>query len=289
MGLAGGILLIGGAFPGEGWAQGVSGAVANRASIIQEKMARLQDGMQAQAKVDSPPIRVVMTMQRFEPLMKEGKLTDAEAVLDRALELLEKSQKGEDSLGKKLSQVQKGAEASVKAGRPPIRLAMAMSRFEPLMKEGNDVEAETLLDRALELLEKAKKGEDSLERKLGQVAKGMEELQKQGKDPSVIGLAISRFEPLLKEGKDTEAEKVLDRALKFLKSKDLKKESEAQGYVRVQEKMQEVQRRLPEWKKAGGKEEEIAPIGGPVGELIQSGKLEEAEQSLDKLLEILRK
>ncbi|MBI2926675.1 MAG: hypothetical protein HYY24_13345 [Verrucomicrobia bacterium] len=66
----------------------------SRLSTLQPKMQKVQAGVERWQQDSRDPSPVVEVMQDFEPLMKEGKFKEAEAVLDRALERLsEKEQK----------------------------------------------------------------------------------------------------------------------------------------------------------------------------------------------------
>jgi hypothetical protein len=55
---------------------------------LQRKMQQIQAGVQRWQREGRDPSRVGEIMQGFEPLMREGRPHEAEAVLDRALELL---------------------------------------------------------------------------------------------------------------------------------------------------------------------------------------------------------
>jgi len=61
--------------------------------VLQGKMEKIQAGVQRWQNDGRDPSTVAETMQEFEPLMKQGKHKDAEALLDRALKLLNESEK----------------------------------------------------------------------------------------------------------------------------------------------------------------------------------------------------
>jgi len=61
--------------------------------VLQGKMQKVQEGVQRWQNEGRDPREVGEIMQEFEPLMKEGKHKEAEAVLDRALKLLRESEK----------------------------------------------------------------------------------------------------------------------------------------------------------------------------------------------------
>ena len=184
----------------------------------------------------------------------------------------------------KIQKVQEAAEKRGKEGRPPIAAMMAMQRFEPLMKAGKYKEADELLDRALGYIDRAPGKEEPLEKKLIQVHKGVKAVQAKGEDPMLIGMVMSQFEPLVKQGKGKEAEKILDTALKLLKNKDPRKVPEAKPYVRVQDKIREVQQKAPQWAASGGDLSKIDSLMKKLDPLMKEGKLQEAEALLDRAI-----
>jgi hypothetical protein len=56
---------------------------------LQAKVAKIQKTVQQRVEAGHPPHDVARLMQSFEPLIKQGQVEAAEAVLDRALEQLE--------------------------------------------------------------------------------------------------------------------------------------------------------------------------------------------------------
>ena len=61
--------------------------------VLQGKLQNVQEGVQRWQNNGRDPSTIAEAMQEFEPLMKQGKLKDAEALLDRALKLLNESEK----------------------------------------------------------------------------------------------------------------------------------------------------------------------------------------------------
>ena len=61
--------------------------------VLQGKMQKVQENVQRWQNEGRDPSAVAEIMQELEPLMKQGKLKDAEALLDRALKLLNESEK----------------------------------------------------------------------------------------------------------------------------------------------------------------------------------------------------
>ena len=61
--------------------------------VLQGKMQKVQENVQRWQNDGRDPSAVAEIMQELEPLMKQGKLKDAEALLHRALKLLNESEK----------------------------------------------------------------------------------------------------------------------------------------------------------------------------------------------------
>jgi Spy/CpxP family protein refolding chaperone len=61
--------------------------------VLQGKLQKVQDGVQRWQNDGRDPSAVAEIMQELEPLMKQGKHKDADALLDRALKLLNESEK----------------------------------------------------------------------------------------------------------------------------------------------------------------------------------------------------
>ena len=61
--------------------------------VLQGKLRNVQEGVQRWQNDGRDPSTIAEAMQEFEPLMKQGKHKDAEALLDRVLKLLNESEK----------------------------------------------------------------------------------------------------------------------------------------------------------------------------------------------------
>jgi hypothetical protein len=57
--------------------------------VLEEKLQKIQDGVQRWQNDGRDPSAVAEIMQEFEPLMRDGRHKEAEALLDRALKLLQ--------------------------------------------------------------------------------------------------------------------------------------------------------------------------------------------------------
>ncbi|MCI0658081.1 MAG: terpene cyclase/mutase family protein, partial [Acidobacteria bacterium] len=103
------------------------------AQQIQGKIKTLQEGIQKWQKEGRDPSPIGQIMQEFGPLMEAGKAKEAEAVLDRALKLLQGSEK-EEPQGKEVK--------PPPAGRLEIELERVATGFQ--MAEGPAWDGESL-------------------------------------------------------------------------------------------------------------------------------------------------
>ena len=55
----------------------------------------------------------------------------------------------------------------------------------------------------------------------------------------------------------------------------------------LQQKVQQIHEKMPEWVASGGNPDQIAPLGQKIGELMQTGNVEEAEKVVDLVLAIV--
>lgn len=60
---------------------------------LRSKVEKIHAGVQALAESGTQPSDIAAIMDQFQPLMKEGKVKEAEALLDRALKLVEEKNK----------------------------------------------------------------------------------------------------------------------------------------------------------------------------------------------------
>jgi hypothetical protein len=214
---------------------------------IHQKLERLQSLVQQRQQEGINPQPVGELMQGFEPLMRQGKVKEAEALLDRALELANKlgspaqtglppAQSGPpQSLQRKVHCVQAQIQEWQQEGKDPQPIGEILQNFPPLMEQQKFAEAEQVVDRALKvaggtcpeqpisppaaapsgppaaaatppvsLQEKMQRLHALVERKQGEVA-----------DLQPVGELMQGFEPLMEQKKFSEAEALVDRALKL--------------------------------------------------------------------------
>ncbi|MCI0421835.1 MAG: thioredoxin family protein [Acidobacteria bacterium] len=137
----------------------------NHTTRIQQKMERLQNLVQQRQQQGANLQPVGELMQGFRPLMEEQKLVEAEALLDRALELANNlgspAQTGPPlSLQQKMRWLQARFEYRQRESADLQPVGELMQGFEPLMQQKKFSEAEALVDRALKLVgESIKVGE----------------------------------------------------------------------------------------------------------------------------------
>jgi hypothetical protein len=144
-------------------------------SALAQKVRRLQQLMQQRQRegVDVHPIAELM--QSFEPLLQAGKLSEAEAHVDRALAGLgEQAAPANDaqappgtalspadlpeSIRRKMERASELAERWKRDGKDLTPVARVMNRVEPLLRQRRFEEAEKVMDRGLLLLSDPEKG-----------------------------------------------------------------------------------------------------------------------------------
>ena len=187
----------------------------------------------------------------------------------------------------KMQNVQRMMEKRAKSDIPPVRIVLAVKKFEFELKAGKMEQAESSLDLALKRLESAP-GEDPLEKKIVRVQKGVKELESKGGEARLIGMVMSKLEPAVLAGDESKAEATIDTALKLLKSKDPRSEPEAAPYVRLLDKISEAQEKAPKWVGAGGDGSKLAPLSERAGQAMKEGKFDEAEKAFDEILVFVR-
>ncbi|MBI4346911.1 MAG: hypothetical protein HY553_08660 [Elusimicrobia bacterium] len=182
----------------------------------------------------------------------------------------------------KIKRLQDAMAKREQSGVPPIRIALTMSAFEPLIKEGKFAEAEAVVDRALQLAEKA--GKDPFERKLQDVFEGVQKLERVARRMELVGMVMARVEGAVKAGDETAAEGTLDLALKLLRSDDPAKLAEAAPYLALQAKMKALQEKAQRVKSAGGDDKAFAEAGAKVQEALKAGRPEDGAATLEEIL-----
>ncbi len=171
-------------------------------------------------------------MQGFEPLMQQQKLAEAEALVDRALVLINEprppAQTGPPpSLQRKMQCLQAQIQKWQQEGKDPQPIGeIIMQDFRPLVEQQKFAEAEQVMDRALKLaggtcpdqpLSPPGAGPPvALQEKMHRLQALVERKQQEGADLQPVGDVMQGFEPLMQQQKFSEAEALVDRALKLL-------------------------------------------------------------------------
>ncbi len=127
----------------------------------------------------------------------------------------------ETRIRQKIERLQALATQRAREGINPQPVSELMQGFEPLMQQGKVKEAEALLDRALELANKLAHSNPtgpplSLQEKVQRLQALVEKRQQEGADLQPVGELMQGFDPLIQQQKFTEAEALVDRALKLL-------------------------------------------------------------------------
>jgi len=204
---------------------------------LQRKMQCLEGLVQKwqQEGKDLQPVGEIM--QGFQPLVEQQKFAEAERLADQALHLLggacPQLQEGTPGVGPPASLQQKGqrlqhlVEQRQQAGadlRPVVEL---MQGFDPLMQQGKFSEAEALVDRALKLLGEPEPPAPppgtasgvvppALQEKMARLWALAQQRQQAGADMQPVVAITEGIQPLLQQQKFSEAEALVDRALKLL-------------------------------------------------------------------------
>ena len=191
-------------------------------NTLHAKIEKVQQGVkEKEAKTKIPPISVALTMCQIPLSMQTGKLEEADKLADQALKLLEEP---EDSIGKKVAQIQSRAQAMEKEGKSPIVLGMMISSLGGLVEKCNREGAETLVDRAMKVLA-SKNMEDAPEaqpygrisKKLRKVQSMMPQYQQSGGDMKTVGPLVQKMERQIQAGAFEQIEKTLDDILVIVK------------------------------------------------------------------------
>ena len=215
----------------------------DRETRIQQKMERLQALVQQRQQEGADLQPVGELMQGLAPLMEQQKFAEAEALLDRALELANKlgspAQTGvppaptgpPPALQRKMQCLQAQIQKWQQEGKDPQPIGEIMQDLPPLVEQQKFAEAERVIDRALKLAGGACPDQPtsppaaappaptgpppSLQRKMQCLQAQIQKWQQEGKNPQPIGEIMQEIPPLVKRQKFAEAERVLDRALKL--------------------------------------------------------------------------
>jgi tetratricopeptide (TPR) repeat protein len=219
----------------------------DQATRIQQKIERLHGLVQQRQKEGADLQPVGELMQDFEPLMQQQKFAEAEALLDRALELVNKlgspTPTGPPpSLRVKMQRLQALFERKQQAGADLQPVGELMQDFEPLMQQQKFTEAEALVDRALKLLGEPEPpapqpppgttpgvAPQSLQEKMVRLQTLAQQRQQAGADMQPIVEITQGVQPLLEQQKFSEAEALVDRALKLISEPAATEERPAAG------------------------------------------------------------
>jgi Spy/CpxP family protein refolding chaperone len=100
---------------------------------LEGKLQQVQDAVQRWQDAGRDPTAVAEMMQQFEPLMKQGKHKEAEALLDRALKLLRETEKDKDARPEKKRGAAAGlnSHASARSATTPEALAAEIEGLRP--------------------------------------------------------------------------------------------------------------------------------------------------------------
>ncbi len=150
------------------------------AQRIQGKIKKLQEGVQKWQNEGKDPSPIAQLMQQFGPLMHDGKVEEAEKILDKALsELGIKNQdtppaksdapsptpapvNPQERIQQKAERVQAGIQKWTEGDKDPSAVAAIIQEAGSFFEGGKSKEGEAKLDEALALLEgKTKPGKEA--------------------------------------------------------------------------------------------------------------------------------
>jgi hypothetical protein len=129
------------------------------ASLV-EKHQKLEQAVRAAQKEKKDLTGAMKILQELDPLVKNQKFKEAEALIDRALKSLEEAKPGSDPttrLQAKVEKIAAGVQKWQEDRRDPSPIGQLMEQVDPLMKAGKIQEAEAILDQALKELQSEKK------------------------------------------------------------------------------------------------------------------------------------
>ena len=160
-----------------------------------------------------------------------------------------------NTLAQKVQRLQQAAQNWQRQGKDMRPIGEATQGLEQLIQAGKLGEAEARLDRALGLLGASFAPEDrvlstskdapphaevseSLQRKMERASMLAEQWKRDGKDLTPVAKVMNEVEPLMRQGKFKEAERVLERGLQILEGKgtdDAKKAGQLSGRTLIRE------------------------------------------------------
>lgn len=246
---------------------------------IRQRLDRVASIAEARGREGVPPVGAVLMMAGLEPMLKGGKLREAQELLDRVLAALARPA-SEDPLGLKLTRIQKAMGSRGQSGVPPLRAALELGRFEAAMKAGGVRQAEEALERALAAAE-AKEGSDPLEKKLSEVRDGVKTLEASGKDSRVIGLALTQVGPALQAGDEGAVQAAIDGALRLVRSGNPAQSPEAARYSGLISAMDRAQERAARPGASPQDAEQAAAMLERAVRAMKEGSLEQAEEGFN--------
>ena len=204
----------------------------DRVAGIHQKMERLQALVQQRQQEGANLQPVGELMQGFEALMQQKKFSEAEALIDRALQLVNKlgapaqAAGPPASLQRKRQCLEGQVEKWQQRGKDLQPIGEIMRDFQPLVEQQKFVEAERVIDRALKLVGEACPDQPasvagavppvSLQEKMQRLQALVNEREQAGANLQPVGELMQGFEALMQQKKFSEAEALVDRALKLL-------------------------------------------------------------------------
>jgi Tol biopolymer transport system component len=204
----------------------------DREARIHQKTERLRALVQQQQQQGANIQPVGELMQAFPLLMDQQKFVEAEALVDRALELVNKlfppAQAADPppSLQRKRQCLEGQVHKWEQEGKDLQPIGEIMRDFQPLVEQQKFAEAEQVLERALKLAGLACPDQPasaaaavppiSLQEKMQRLQALVDQREQAGANLQAVGDLMRGFEQLMQQKKFSEAESLVDRALKLV-------------------------------------------------------------------------
>jgi hypothetical protein len=293
------------------------------APSLQEKLKRLGGLFERQYMEGADMQPVSDLMRDFHPLLEQHKFAEAEALVDRALKLLGESSTPEvpappqqpgatpgavpPSLQAKMARLQTLAQQRQQEGADMQPVVAITEGVQPLLDQKRFSEAEALADRVLKLLgepeapapqqptSSAPGGPPpSLQAKMARLMALAQQRQQEGADMQPVVAIADGIHPLLEQQKFSEAEALVDRALKLLGEPEAptpQQQPTSSAPVGPSPSLQAKMARLPalaqQRQQEGADMQPVVAIAEGIQPLLDQKKFSEAEALVDRVLKLL--
>ncbi len=145
-------------------APGGNANAAGREQRIRANLTKIQKAIQAKAAAGEQPMEAVAMLEKFSEMMQQGRVAQAENVLQRVAAMLDIKLQAVAAGGgqpatmpaqiaQKIEKIQQRAQQLQREGGDVSKIQQIMNRVGKLMQEGRPQQADELLDKALKEIE----------------------------------------------------------------------------------------------------------------------------------------